>query len=252
MQGIMTLSLAIYSYTGSTGALIRSVTGLMRNLCVDDIHKNTLVSDDTLLALIGRVADSKHSDDYTFLENAYACFAAMSLRNPHNAYKIYEHGAIVLMINGMTRHSKLQALLRQGCPTLRNIAARCVDLRTKLLDDGAENILRACGKFNDVVDEAYATLGDLGCDVTMVRINEDGTAEAAYEQFDANTGKLKFNPVFDESDDINNRIEDNAHASFAMIREDEDEYHDDDDELDDHTHRHEHGHVHDQNCSLVN
>jgi hypothetical protein len=242
-NGGMSLPAAVYRYPQSTLALIRSVTGLMRNLCADDIRKSALVNDGTLQLLICRLAENDKFMDHVFCEHAYACFAAMSLRSPSNAAVIVECGAIHEMIAGMRRHSNRANLLRQGCLTIRNIAARCPQYRTKLLDEGVEGVLRSCGRYRDVVDEAYGALRDLECEVSVVRVNADGTAEAAYEHFGSGPmgggqTKPKFNPTFEESWDINQRVANEARAPFS-IKEEEDEY---DSEG-------EHGHVHDSNCN---
>ena len=42
----------------------------------------------------------------------------------------------------MRRHFSHQSLQRQGCLTLRNIAARVPEVRAILLDAGAEDVLR--------------------------------------------------------------------------------------------------------------
>lgn len=237
IHGAMHLPSEIYKWPGASSSLIRSVTGLMRNLCADDARKTALVHDGTLQLLVGRLAETNKFSDYIFVEHAYACFAAMTLRSPQNSLAVLECGAIHVMVAGMRRHANRTGLLRQGCLTIRNIAARCPDHRGKLLDEGVESILRGCGGFRDVVDEAYGALRDLGCEVTMVKVNEDGSAEAAYEQFGEGV-KPKFNPVYDETYDINQRVVNESRAPFA-IQEDED----------DDSYGYLESHVHDANCN---
>ena len=74
----------------------------------------------------------------------------------------------------MQRYTQCTPLQRQGALLFRNIAARCPDLRPILLDAGAEAALRAAGRYQDVVDEAYAARRDLGCEVQRVAVASDG------------------------------------------------------------------------------
>ena len=52
----------------------------------------------------------------------------------------------------------------------------------------------------------------------MVKISADGTVESVFEQFGETNGTAKkssFNPVFDETPDIMQRVVDDARAPFA-------------------------------------
>ncbi|CAN0330579.1 unnamed protein product, partial [Ectocarpus sp. 4 AP-2014] len=53
----------------------------------------------------------------------------------------------------------------QACLCIRNIAARGPSLRTTMLDEGCETVLREAGKLRGCVDEAYGALRDLQCEV---------------------------------------------------------------------------------------
>ena len=98
------------------------------------------------------------------------------------------------------------------------MAARVPESRGAMLDAGAEEVLRAAGRHQAAVDEAYGALRDLGCEVQKVRITEDGRIEAAYEAFGsagvATGGKLRFNPVYDETSALSERVQEEAHAPF--------------------------------------
>lgn len=83
-------------------------------------------------------------------------------------------GTMELVVKLMRKFNDKLALLRQACLLIRNIAGRCFDLRSILLDSGVENVLRDAGKYQDCVDEAYGALRDLECEVQRVRITEDG------------------------------------------------------------------------------
>ena len=125
---------------------------------------------------------------------------------------------------------------------------------------GIEPLLREAGKLNYVVDEAYAALRDLNCEVKMVKLqtNEKGEimqVDNVYEEFGSitssnlnNTKKLNFNPVYDDTPNIDTRIQNESKAPFAkpsrygssginhydvIIEDDEEDGEDDDDKDED-------------------
>jgi len=242
-NGAMDLPKAILSYQHSASSLHRHLLGLTRNLCADDIRKDRLVADGTLELLVASLADQERSGDVVLVEHGLACLAAMSLRSPSNSNRIMASGAGEVVVNCLRRHADRAAVQRQGCLAFRNIAARCPQHRNALLDAGAEAVLRAAGRHQAAVDEAYGALRDLGCDVHKVRITEDGRVEPAYEQFGAPAGgkKLAFNPVYDDSINLVARVEEEAHAPFEGGQETIRPFSDD-------GHSHTHAHVHDENC----
>jgi len=219
-HGAMDLPRAILGYPAAATTLVRHLLGLARNLCADDLRKDRLVSDGTLELLVASLSDAERSADAVLAEHGLACLAAMSLRSPSNATRIMTTGAAEVMVRCLRRHADKPAVQRQGCLAIRNIAARCPEYRMTLLDAGAEPVLRAAGRHQAAVDEAYGALRDLGVDVQKVRITEDGRVEAAYEQFGAAAAagggerKLKFNPVYDDSINLAARVEEEAHAPF--------------------------------------
>jgi hypothetical protein len=212
-HGAMELPAAVYRWEGSPVELIRSVTGLMRNLCADDDRKHRLVGDGTLKLLISCMASAEVSADALFMEHAFACCAAMTLRSPSNSSMIVSSGALEHIVAGMRRHADKPALQRQACLAFRNIAARCPHLHAQLLDAGAEEVLRGAGRSQEAVDEAYAALRDLLIDVQFVRVDTAGMASAAFEQFGGS--KPRFNPVFDETCDLDERVVTESRAPFA-------------------------------------
>ncbi len=215
LHGAMQLPSAILGWSEAPVILVRSVTGLMRNLCADDKRKNKLVADGTLHLLIRTLSDERYMMDSQCVENAAACLAAISLRSPTNSQIIMDSGAISPLIAGMRRHADKPAVQRQACLTVRNIAARGgEEIKIALLDLGIEGVLRAAGALQGSVDEAYAALRDLNCEVQFVTVTADGYAMPVYEQF--GTGKkLQFNPVYDDTSDMQHRIENEAVAPFA-------------------------------------
>lgn len=245
--GAMDLPKNIFQYPGSQPSLIRSVTGFMRNLCADDTRKNCFVNDGTLDLMVDAMTHEVMQNDGVFMEHAFACLAAMALRFPSNALRILDLGAMQEIVHGMRKHTDKPSLQRQGCLAIRNIAARSPALRTRILDCGAEEVLRAAGRLQEAVDEAYGALRDLECEVQYVKISETGEVEAAHAQFGSH--KPKFNPVFDETYDLENIVKTEARAPFAsdstsIFQSDMDQ-----DEADLQRMIHSGNHVHSDSCS---
>eukprot|EP01036_Dinobryon_divergens_P013586 gene13586-18328_t len=145
-HGGMELPKAVLSTPSAAIPLVRSVVGLMRNLCADDQRKNRLVNDGTMSLLLQALTSEEYLPDFSFAEHALATLAAMSLRSPLNAARILEVGGIDAMLKAMRRHPTREALQRQGCLAVRNIACRSVESRTIMLDAGVEGVLRDAGK----------------------------------------------------------------------------------------------------------
>ncbi len=220
LHGAMTLPAKILAFPQAESSLTRNCLGFMRNLCADDIRKDRLVADGSMRLCVNAMSKEQHSADRTLMEHGAACLAAMSLRSPQNSYKIAETGAIEILVKGMRKHPMNGAFQRQCALCMRNIAARCTDLRSNMLDAGAEDVLRAAGRLQEAVDEAYAALRDLGCEVHKVKIGQDGTVEAAYEQFGEKKAAFKAvwddDPVENQSGltNIEESIQREAHAPF--------------------------------------
>jgi len=220
LHGAMALPCEILSHPGADTTLIKNCMGLMRNLCADDIRKDKLVDDGSMRLAVAAMSKEENFVDGSLMENGAACLAAMSLRSPTNAYRIAETGSIDILVKGMKRHPSHGAFQRQCALCMRNIAARCEDLRSNMLDSGAEEVLRAAGRIQEAVDEAYAALRDLGCEVHKVKIGQDGKVEAAYEEFGAK--KAAFKAIYDDVDDnnpnkpsIEEAVAREAHAPFS-------------------------------------
>ena len=218
LHGAMALPSQILAYSLAEPSLVRYCLGLMRNLCADDVRKDKLVADGSMRLCVAAMSQEANVADWTLMEHGAACLAAMSLRSPSNSYKIAETGAIDILVKGMRRYPQHGAFQRQCALCIRNIAARCPDLRSNMLDTGAENVLRAAGRLQEAVDEAYAALRDLGCEVHKVKIGADGTVEAAYEQFGEKKSSFKAvwddDPVVSQVSNIEEAIQREAHAPF--------------------------------------
>lgn len=246
IHGAMQFPAGVLGWKDAPLLLVRSVAGLMRNLCADDKRKDKLVQDGILHHLVRVMSDERYNVDTQFMDNAAACLAAISLRSQSNSRSIVECGAIEALIVGMRKHFDKPAFQRQACLAIRNIAARGgEDMKAVLLGFGIEGVLRNAGALQGAVDEAYAALRDLNCEVSFVSVNMDGSALPVYEQF--GTGKkLQFNPVFDETYDIMERVESEARAPFAKDPIDSISEtvfrHPDSTPCDDHGHCHDHSH----------
>ena len=221
-HGAMELPTKVLAFADNNDAessLVRYCLGLMRNLCADDIRKNTLVDNGTMQQMLGVMSNDIYAADSMLMEHGAACLAAMSLRQPANAAKIAQVGGVDIMVKAMRKHEKAGGMQRQCSLCIRNIAGRCPELRQMLLDAGCEDVLRLAGRLQDAVDEAYGALRDLNCEVNRVKINEDGSIEAAVEQFGEK--KASFKAVWDDSTEntrpsnIEERIQDAAQAPFA-------------------------------------
>jgi hypothetical protein len=251
-HGAVELIRAILSYPDSTPQLVRSAVGLMRNVCADDVRKDRLVGDGSLDLLVLVMSQEVYAKDAGLMEHAVACLAAISLRSPSNSERIVNAGnALDILARTMRRYADRSGLLRQGCLTVRNIAARCPELRPTLLDAGFEELLRAAGRIMDVVDEAYGALRDLGCEVNYVKVNAEGKVEPVYEMFGAQT-KLQFNPIYDEDVAITERVQEEARAPMpneANPGQPPPPAVDDVVAVVDHGHSHDHGHEHTGDCN---
>lgn len=210
-------------------SLVKSAVALMRNICADDKRKDRVVSEGILDLLIATMGNELFAKDYLLMEHAIASLAQISLRSPSNSQRIVNTGrAVEIVAQSMRRFGdKCPALLRQGSLTIRNIAGRCPELRSVLLDAGLEDLLRAAGRYQDCVDEAYAALRDLGCEVQYVKVSADGKVEPMYQQFGAQQ-KLQFNPIYDEDVNFEERMVTESRAPFAPDTDLDD---DDDDDI---------------------
>jgi hypothetical protein len=117
-------------------------------------------------------------------------------------------------------------ILKQSCCVVRNIAGRCPDYHSALKDAGLESLIKHAGvRHRTIVDEAYAALRDLRCDVKMVAVDPTGRVSSAFDSFSedddpSGQGKrrLNFNPVFEESTDVAQSIQARSQAPFASVR----------------------------------
>jgi hypothetical protein len=70
------------------------------------------------------------------------------------------------------------------------------------------------------VDEAYAALRDLNCEVQYVKVTSEGKIEPMYQQFGGEGTRLNFNPIWDDhTEDMEERVRQEARAPFARTRD---------------------------------
>ena len=138
------------------------------------------------------------------------------------AIVINNNGAVIIAKCIRIYPSKL-GVQKYCCCAIRNIAARCPQFCSVILDTGIKSCIRNAGKIPYVVDEAYAALRYLNCDVKMVKLNTDSRGqvihiENAFEEFgnsSSNGIQLNFNPVYDETYELETIVQAESHAPFA-------------------------------------
>ena len=155
-------------------------------------------------------------------EHACGALAAMALRKPMNALRIVQENGPQEILMAMKLFPNAVLVQRQGALAIRNIVSRLVDtsgdggatttatatntttdntsdsidVKNVFLDLGAEPILRSItGKHQGSVDEAYAALRDLGCEVSMVRYDAE-TNETSRKTVMFGDVKPNFRPVY--------------------------------------------------------
>lgn len=166
-------------------------------------------------------------------EHGCGALAAMALRKPSNALRILHQDGASSILTAMKLFPNSVLVQRQGALAVRNIVSRLVantsaveaiqengvvekecnenedtsnnasnsiSVRDIFLDLGAEVILRGItGRHQGSVDEAYAALRDLGCQVSMVKYDAK-TQTATTRTVMFGDVKPKFRPVYNESD----------------------------------------------------
>ena len=176
-----------------SSALASSTLGLLRNLCANDEIKNN-VCKRSLLSILHTM--ELHASNHTVQEQGCGILAAMALREPLNAKAIIAANGPHFIIQAMLSFPAKVPLQRQGALSLRNLASRLsAGEKNVLLDCGAENVLRGVtARHQGSIEEAYAALRDLGCEVLMYNIDENGNAQGTqvFGQVQSN-----FRPVYD-------------------------------------------------------
>ena len=98
---------------------------------------------------------------------------------------------------------------------VRNMVARAPELGEQVLGLGGETLLRKAGRFDGSMDEAYGALRDLGLEAEIVQLDEEGKVVGGRMEFGSQP--LKFNPVFEESDNVEQRMQENASSASSSF-----------------------------------
>ena len=153
------------------------------------------------------------------------------MRKPTNALRIVQENGPREIISAMAKFPNNVLLQRQGALAVRNIVSRLVanssemettgsgdtssivanktetiNVRDVFLDVGAEVVLRQItGRHQGSVDEAYAALRDLGCEVSMLKFDSETGAMTRQTQMFGEV-KSNFRAVYDDSDDVQEKM----------------------------------------------
>ena len=163
------------TYQAYSPVLASATLGLLRNLCANDEIKNNVCKKSLPSILHAmEILASNHSVQ----EQGCGILAAMALREPLNSKAIIEANGPHFIIQAMRNFPNKIPLQRQGALSLRNLASRLsTDEKNVLLDYGAESVLRdVTARHQGSIEEAYAALRDLGCEVVMYNIDNSGKA----------------------------------------------------------------------------
>jgi hypothetical protein len=183
--------------------LTQGALGLIRNLCGNDEIKTTLCcgqANDPSSSVLPSILKGMrmYRTNASIQEHGCGTLAAMALRKPSNAMRIVQEEGPREIITAIRHHPTNVLVQRQGALAIRNIVSRLVsrtssvemqqdknevctvgqneplNVKEVFLDLGAEVILREItGRHQGSVDEAYAALRDLGCKISMVKIDSE-------------------------------------------------------------------------------
>lgn len=183
--------------------LTQTAIGLFRNVSADDRHKTSLCNNGAAELMLK--AMRKHGEVVKIQEHGLATMGAMALRSPDNCRQLVGLGAVLVILQALRQHGEARTIQRQACLAVRNMVSRVPELGEAFLEGGAEPLLRLAGRYQESVDEAYAALRDLKCDVKRVMVDPVTGKVQDLEQFGST--KSCFNPVFESSNDIEGAVE---------------------------------------------
>ena len=183
--------------------LAQTAIGLFRNVSADDRHKTSLCNNGAAELMLKAMRN--HGEEVKIQEHGLATMGAMALRSPDNCRQLVGLGAVLVILQALRQHAEARTIQRQACLAVRNMVSRVPELGEAFLEGGAEPLLRLAGRYQESVDEAYAALRDLKCDVKRVMVDPATGKVQDLEQFGST--KSCFNPVFDSSNDIEGAVE---------------------------------------------
>ena len=215
--------------------LVSGAIGVIRNLCGNDEIKSNICLGSSINAN-SSVPSSLPSimqamnifkKCSSIQEHGCGALAAMALRKPQNALRIVDENGASSILTAMKMFPNNVLVQRQGALAIRNIVSRLVAntsaidaelgssndnvlssdrstpktiaVRDIFLDLGAEIVLRGItGRHQGSIDESYAALRDLGCQVSMVKFDAK-TQKATSQTVMFGDIKPQFRPVYEES-----------------------------------------------------
>jgi hypothetical protein len=257
--------------------LLRAVIALIRNIIADDKKKEQFVMNGSLQSLlliflysqkVSTLPNMSNNNsawnimnDYFLMEHLFGCFAQFTLRAPKNSLILMDYqnqnsysSFLPLLIFYLTKYAQQDSFHRQVCLMLHNIINRCPEYKRVFLDYHIEEYIQnISSRLNSVKDEAYTLLRDLGINIQYMKVDETtGKLVPVYEMFGnpteivgSKTGKkLNFNPVFDETSDMADRVEEEAHAPFPLepSHSHKPRFDEEMEQTSGHDHKHEHQH----------
>lgn len=188
----------------SHALLAGTAIGLFRNVSANDKHKATLCQQGGAELMLK--AMRKHAEEGKLQEHGLATMGAMALRSPENCRQLVGLGAVPVLLQALRQHAENSAIQRQGSLAVRNMVCRAPELVESFLEAGAEPLLRQAGRYQESVDEAYAALRDLKCEVKRLVIDQDtGKIKDAVEQF--GSVQSSFRRIYESSHDIDEAVE---------------------------------------------
>ena len=200
MVAVGVLGLVRHTLTLEYSEVLAATLGLIRNLSANDEVKTTLCNTAVMSGMLH--AMQTFPQHAILQEHACGTMASMALRKPRNSQVIVkEHNGHQQVLQAMQMHPTNTCVQRQGALALRNLASRSKPndgICEALLDAGAEQVLQKAGRQHQAcVDEAYAALRDLGCNVKVMKLDATGKTVERTAMFGEN--KPNFRPVLEES-----------------------------------------------------
>lgn len=199
LQGLDLLQQVMIAHEKNLSVMKRCIT-VYRNVAAADELKDYIIKSGGVERVLTGMR--LHLGDPSLQQHACATLAAIALRAPENSIHIVNLGGARQIAFAMRTHRENTALLRQASLAIRNMVARCVELRPRILDEDIEPLLRDAQKYRGCGDEAYAALRDLGCDIQLA-------------SFGMTSIKARFNPVNIESNHLLDLVDEAAEAPFA-------------------------------------
>lgn len=199
LHGLDLLQQVMITHERNLSVMKRCIT-VYRNVAAADELKDYIIKSGGVERVLTGMR--LHLGDPSLQQHACATLAAIALRSPENSIHIVNLGGARQIAFAMRTHRENTALLRQASLAIRNMVARCVELRVRILDEDIEPLLRDAQKYRGCGDEAYAALRDLGCEIQLAAFGTIST-------------KASFNPVNIASNDLLDSVEEAAEAPFA-------------------------------------